>query len=178
MIEKKIYTCEICNSSYIDEKMAVECEKSGVPSIIDKYLNKWIILPLNVLFTVNEEESSNVSNKIIYRLFRVEANRIISSDVNFVGHKVKFSGRSFEDSSMLIPGSYLYITEVDVSETEQLNQELVKQEKFRNIYDFEQFSKLQHENAERLLQEIKVKYSLEFKNLETESTEYVAEIKK
>ncbi len=176
MIENNVYTCEICNSSYLNKEMALKCEESGRPEIYDKYLNKWIITPLNIIFTIDKLESSETFSRIEYRLFRVENNQILTSDNQLVGHKCKFKGRSFEDYSTLIGLSYDYIIEVDSSETENLNNELVEQEKTRNTIENEKFSERQHYIAETLLKEIVQKYNINLKSID--NLECVSEIQK
>lgn len=152
MIEKIIYVCELCGGSYSDKKMAQACEESGYPKFYDKFINSWIIAPIQIMTEFETLESSIVNSKIMWFAARIEANKLLSPanyDVlNYlkltpIAHSVKFTSLSFMNHFVL--KQFLdYAIIVDDKDKDDFNKLLVENEicRAQNIDNFQIIEKV------------------------------------
>lgn len=91
MKEKTIYICDICNGSYTDKNLALKCEKSGTPKHFDKFTNKWIIVPVQILEDVDNENYGSLNSYVEWLPVRVEGNEILSPSSFDMLQQLKFT---------------------------------------------------------------------------------------
>ena len=136
MKEKTVYTCEICDGTYVSKELATTCENSGYPKYYDQFVGKWIILPLQIMTTTEKLDSSVTESKLIWFPARTESNQIISpANYDFLAslklytlsHTLKLNSISFFHHNII--KSFLnFAIIVDEKYREQLNDILVENE--------------------------------------------------
>lgn len=104
MKEVTTYTCEICGGSYSHKDLALKCEESGMPKFYNEFVGKWVILPVQIMFSKDTEQASSVSSSVEFFPVRVESNSILGpaqydalNQLKFVAvaHSLKLKTRSF-----------------------------------------------------------------------------------
>jgi len=124
MKEITTYICEICGGTYSAKEVALKCESAGTPKHFNEFVDKWIILPIQVLVDRDIETASSVDSYVEFLPVRVEANSIVGpSSFDFlnqlkfiaIAHSLKLQTRTFSrhnvikeflDKSLVIPESY------------------------------------------------------------------------
>ncbi len=137
MKEKTIYICDICGGTYADKGLAEICEKSGYPEYHDKFVKKWIFLPVQTLIETNFENSVKVSSRIKWLPVRVESNSIVSKErfdlasklkMTPISHSINFVTVTFQ-KHVFIKDFMKYVIELPENIYQKLNDKLFEKEK-------------------------------------------------
>lgn len=139
MKEKTVYICEICNGTYATKEIATICENSGYPDNYDKFVGKWIIIPLQIFNNIERINESVTESKVIWFPARIESNQIVSpANYDFLAslklytlsHALKLNSVSFFQHN-IIKNFLNFAIIVDEKYREQLNNLLVENEQAR-----------------------------------------------